>query len=170
LAEINFKARIDKVSTEAIIKKLGGLKAIITKKDADEIGRNCVEAMLEMIGKGTSPIQGNGRFPRYKNKLRYPGKANNKRGKLNSPVNLKLTGQFLNALNYKVMKTKEGYSVSIGFDDRLAQKKEQGHREGVNGQPERPTIPQPKNGETFARLVQQEYLTVIEAAVKRFTS
>lgn len=165
---IKFRARIDKKSTESIIKKLGGLKNIITKSDADAVGRNCVSAMLKQISQGTSPVQGWGRFPRYKDKKKYPGKANLAKGKKYSPVNLRLTGQFLESLNYRVHKGKNGYYVSIGYANRTAQKKEQGHREGANGQAVRPTIPQ--DGETFSRLVQAEYLSIIEEAVKRHTS
>jgi hypothetical protein len=165
---IKFKARIDKAATEKIVKKLGGVKDIIKKNDADAIGRNCVSAMLKQISQGTSPVQGWGRFPRYKDKNKYPGPSRLKDGKKYTPVNLRLTGQFLESLDYKVHKGKGGYYVSIGYGNRTAQKKEQGHREGANGQPVRPTIPQ--DGETFSRVIQEEYLSIIEEAVKRFTS
>lgn len=59
--------------------------------------------------------------------------------KRNRPVNLYLSGKMLADLTYEKLKTIAG--VEIGYFDRESQLKEQGHREGANGQPKRPTIP-----------------------------
>jgi hypothetical protein len=71
------------------------------------------------------------------------------------------------SLNYDVIATPSGVAVNIGYDDQLSIKKESGHREGVNDQPSRPTIPVIKNGEEFASRIQQAYLRILNAAIKR---
>lgn len=111
--------------------------------------------MLDLISKGISPINGRARFEGYaaqrqinKNKKAYPDNLKkdfpNKRKR---PVNLKLSGKFLKSLKaYPVTASK----IKIGYTSEYGKKLESGHREGVNGQPERPTIPE-MPGESFAR-------------------
>ncbi len=111
------------------------------------MGNLVVSEMLSLIGSGKSPIAGKGKFPKYKNPKKYPGKK-----KPHSPVNLELTGQFLSSLDSRVFKKGKGWGVEIGYTNDLAAKKEQGHREGANGQPKRPTIP--KGKQTFAKPIQ----------------
>jgi hypothetical protein len=62
-------------------------------------------------------------------------------GKRVRPVNLHLSGDFLNSLVWKVLGTGKAFEVAIGFFDSLSVKKEHGHRYMVGGQPSRPTIP-----------------------------
>ncbi len=65
------------------------------------------------------------------------------------PVNLFLSGKFLAALTYKI----SGRRLLIGYFDESQAVKEQGHREGANGQPIRPTIPQ--GNEEFSATIYQ---------------
>lgn len=120
-------------SWESLEKKL---KEPITKEDGDEMGELFVSQMRDLISKGISPIRGVGRFPGYKNPVKYPGKRKDAR-----PVNLYLSGQMMSALGFKTKKTRDGLEVTISYQDSEAETKERGHRDGAKGQPKRPTIP-----------------------------
>lgn len=94
----------------------------------------------------------------FMNKGRYPFTAEAKKeGKKPRPVNLELTGDFLKSLLVWFSGTGKTKAVHIGFKDDLSKKKEQGHREGANGQPKRPMIPQGNETLTpkYALLIRQ---------------
>lgn len=95
----------------------------------------------------------------YSVQSRYPGKQI-------SPVNLSLSGDMLRDLKFNVLATSSGsFTISVGYDTgTLSSKKEQGHREGVNGQPSRPTIP--AQGETFAASIQAIIRGAVNDSVK----
>ena len=114
--------------------------------------------MKSVIESGTSPIEGKGKFPRYKDPKRYPGKL-----KKPTPVNLKLTGEFLDALTADVVQGDYGKAVEIYYagDQEV---KEQGHREGSNGQPSRPTLPALK-GEQFSARIRKLYTDILRKRV-----
>lgn len=196
----------------------------LDRKVAVRIGDAVIEAMLDLISKGISPIQGRGRFPAYKwaafrNQLKKERSAVNKAlrkneqalfklrrmnqrqmlvaqkeanrrdigsvsgkypyneiarkyGKKARPVNLFLTGDFLRALQARVTGTAGEFGLEVGFfegsKDRFgteAYLKEQGHREGANGQPERPTIP--LGTEDFAVSIQDAIWRIIEEEIDR---
>ncbi len=105
-----------------------------TRAQAQRVANNAVVAMKDSIAKGLSPIAGKGRFAAYKNPSRYPGDLKPQR-----PVNLKLTGDMLAALQAKAL---SGETIEIGYFDSVESKKEQEHRDGARGQPRRPTIPE----------------------------
>jgi len=68
----------------------------------------------------------------------YPYSVKNKfPSKRERPVNLFLSGRFLNDLRAKPLKR----GLEFGFYTKLSTNKELGHREGANTQPERPIIP-----------------------------
>jgi hypothetical protein len=127
----------------------------LKKREMDFVARAIIFEMKQNISKGISPITGK-RFPAYKNPARYPGDQKPQR-----PVNLYLTGDFLDNLAYKIeLGTKP--KVLIGFWDQESILKEKGHREGANTQPKRPIIP--IGGETFSkRLLRQFDLAVTQA-------
>lgn len=81
------------------------------------------------------------------------------------PVNLFLSGDFLSNLTYSIAAKGKKKLISIGFLDDLSAKKEQGHREGVNGQPSRPTIP--KGTESFAQIIKLDIMKIMKDAIKR---
>lgn len=191
---------------------------------AQKIGFAVVDAILDLVAKGISPIEGQGRFPAYKwaairNQLRKESKAISKElsyvkkqlqgrrrlnqrqlltfqkernrreqgqagarypftaeaiaaGKKPRPVNLRLHGDFLEALRSQVVGTMGSYGLEIGFfpgsRDRKgveAWVKEQGHREGANGQPSRPIIP--VGTEEFAQVIQNTIWEMIEAEIDK---
>ncbi len=196
----------------------------LDKPLAEEIGKEVVLAMLQLISRGISPIEGAGRFPAYKwaefrnnlkkergsvtkalrkNKkslfvlrrknqrqlLQLQKNANKKQlgalsgkypftpeaialGKKPRPVNLHLTGDFLNQLRSVVIGTAGKMGLEIGFfpgsrdaNGVEASVKEQGHREGANGQPQRPIIP--INTEDFNQSIQNAIFEKIGDAIDR---
>lgn len=134
------------------------LQKPINKTTASEVGETVIKEMKDLISKGISPIQGNSRFPAYKYPKKYPGKRKGKR-----PVNLKLTGQFLDALSHKEKDSKSGVATEV-FYEGSESKKELGHREGVNSQPKRPTLP--IDGEDFAVKIKRKILKIYEARLR----
>lgn len=82
-------------------------------------------------------------------------------GKKARPVNLKLFGDFLDALEARVFSKK----LHIGYFDKDQEVKEKGHREGANGQYPRPTIPD--QNERFNASVQAELLKAIDQVLKK---
>lgn len=71
------------------------------------------------------------------------------------PVNLNLSGEFLDSLRATPTST----GVAIGFDNELSELKESGHREGVNDQPRRPIIPQGR--EQFSPSIYRRIVDVV---------
>lgn len=79
---------------------------------------------------------------------RYPDKQDR-------PVNLWLSGKFLKALGLRFPVK----GVAIGFYQEPYSLYEQGHREGANGQPKRPIIPQ--QGETFIPNIMRDVIVAL---------
>lgn len=130
-------------------------KALANKKPIDDVtaksvGIDVVEAIKDTVSRGVSPIDKEGKFPRYKNPKRYPGGL-----KPISPVNLKLSGDFLNALTHRIVPSEFGKGTEIFFTNNQ-EVKERGHRNGANGQPERPMLPT-ERGEDFIRQIRKIY-------------
>lgn len=124
-----------------------------------------VNLMKDRIAKGLSPIEGRNRFPAYKDTKKYPGKVKklypNKR---NRPVNLYLSGDFLKQL--RVISASATGRIVIGFTSKYGRTLEQGHREGANGQRERPIIPE--GSEELAKSIRLAILKLYEQAVRKF--
>lgn len=140
------KAKISADKVKRLQELLKELKKPVDQATANAAGKATVAAMKQLIARGVSPIKGNGRFPGYKNPDKYPGGK-----KPNRPVNLKDTGQFLYSLTYDPVASKNGFDTVIYYDGKEANDKETGHREGANGQRERPTIP--LRGESFSETI-----------------
>jgi hypothetical protein len=138
------RVRVTDKGFQDFVKKLDDLKNPVDRNTAKELGDSVRSEMLDMIQKGISPIRGNGRFPRYKNPKRYPGDQKPK-----TPVNLRLTGEFLSSLSLRLYKSDSGFGIEVFYKGEENEVKELGHRDGANGQPKRPTIPS-RRGEQFA--------------------
>lgn len=152
---------------EDVLRKLERATEPFTQKECEQIGQAVIAAMKQSIASGNSPIAGWGRFPAYKDPKRYPGNHKPK-----SPVNLKLSGDFLNSLTYSIFPHKSGRGFEVAFFYRGSDQniKEVGHRRGANTQPQRPTIPDASQGEKFSRLVEDAYMRVASQVVKRRTN
>jgi len=134
---------INKKATARLLKKLELLKNPTRKSDAQALGNLIVREMKKDIANLKSPIRGRGAFPALKDSYK---KVKQRAGKGGKP-DLKFTGKFLKSLRATVNKLKRGgYSATIGFSSAFSKTKELGHREGANGQKERPIIPNSKEG------------------------
>lgn len=125
-------------------KQIRGQLRFITTRDGTVVP---IEKRRGKKGKSFKPD------PRFKNKKVRP-------------VNLKLSGDFLGALDSKV--SVRGRSVKIGYFDRKQRKKEKWHREGAGGQLKRPTIPNPPE-EKFAAAVMDVFRRMVRKRLKEKT-
>lgn len=156
-------ADLKKALDEKLATALKGVK----KSDLDGMGQIVVKEMKDLIAKGISPIEGAGRFSAYikANEGGYPLTARKKYpGKKPRPVNLRLSGDFLDdGLDYRSNVGK--LTVEVGYFDKENINKETGHRDGVHGQPKRPTIP--KGNETFAQSIIRKLESQVQALMNR---
>lgn len=159
--------RYNQSDIDKLKKKLEELKAPVKQNDAREMGKRVVAKMLALIRSGTSPIEGRGKFPAYRGGYRKAISRGYFPGKNLTPVNLTLDGAFLESLTSGTVKRESGFGASIGFNDRLSQDKERGHREGANGQARRPVIPQPGRGESFVSSIKAIYIGILKDIIKR---
>ena len=79
------------------------------------------------------------------------------------PVNLYLSGAFLESLEAIVLGAAGQFTIEVGFFRDSEAIKEIGHREGANGQPERPIIPVDR--EEFAQVIQDVIWQIIEEEI-----
>lgn len=211
--------KIGKAIKDDLLRFLAFIEGSVNETVANDIAQAITNEMLNLISKGISPIEGQGRFPAYKwaafrNELkkeksaiasalrknkkglvvfrrknkrqillaqkeatrkgiagvtgRYPFTAEAiKLGKKPRPVNLFLTGDFLFNLEGRVTGAAGRCGIEIGFFDEKSAQKESGHREGVNGQPSRPTIP--VGTEEFAQTILNIIYRKMEEIVDRAT-
>lgn len=145
---------------ESVLEQVKLLGQKINKSTADDIGRTVTNHIQDLTSKGISTVREfKRRMPAYKNPPRYPGKRKPKR-----PVNLRLTGDFMNALTFKSRSSgTDGYKTEVFYNKESEDKKESGHREGVNGQPKRPTLPQ--GNERFAKLIENDVVEIYKQAL-----
>lgn len=124
----------------------------------NKVGETVVKEMKEMIASGISPIEGKGKFPRYKDPKKYPGSKKSK-----SPVDLRLKGDFLESLTHDEKPASFGYNTEIHYSQK-EEIKERGHRAGANGQPSRPTLPT-RSGEDFAVRIRQKFISIMRERI-----
>lgn len=167
---MKFKANLNEASFKAVVNKIKDLATPMGAKVAKEVGETVVDLMKTSIEAGNSPIAGRGKFQAYRGEYRkgiikrgYVSQDGTRYKKSLTPVNLKVSGKFLDSLKATVQRTKNGYAVVIGLSGNLSNKKEEGHRSGHNGQAERPIIPQ--EGEKFSQAIQRVYLDIINDAI-----
>lgn len=139
-------------------KLLQGNPRPIDSDTASDIGTEIIKQMKSRIAAGISPIDGRGKYERYKDPKKYPGKQKPK-----SPVNLELTGKFLDALSYELKSGDSGVETYIYYSGDKENLKEKGHRVGANGQPSRPTIP--GNGEKFDAVITKTFTDIYKKRI-----
>lgn len=164
---------------------LKGFEDVVDDRMANAVGYTIRQRMLQLIARGISPIFGYGRFPGYKGvsaarktsaKARAMRSSKSGRkpypfsvqkqfpAKRPRPVNLFLSGSFLSDLTFAVASLGRKKVIEIGYFEELSAKKESGHREGVNGQPKRPTIP--KGNETFSSVIISDILSLFRQGLR----
>lgn len=162
--------KIKNNSLNRFIDKLNTYKDVPNKSEANDIAEKMLKKIKELISVGISPISGR-KMPGYRGSYKQGIKDGvySKYGKQQRPINLKLTGDFLKALNTKTKKAanSQRYSVIISIDGEKEVLKEKGHREGANGQAERPIIP--KGSENFTQKVLVIFIEGINSAISKRT-
>lgn len=138
----------------------------IDKETAEAMGEAAIREMKSLIADGKSPVEGVGKFLPYKDPDKYPGKR-----KAASPVNLKLSGDFLESLTQKAKPDDAGFATELFYEgsDRNGvsnEIKEKGHAAGANRQPKRPTLPV-KKGSTFAQSVRLAFSKIAKERILR---
>lgn len=174
---------LNKVIRDALNKVVGQLNDSIGKNGAKQVGEAMIVEMKSLISKGISPIGKGGsgkKFPAYKavksalSRKSKKKKSTKKKGypysvqkqypsKKAQPVNLKLSGEFLDDIIVEsISKDKKGLKLDLGFSKQINRDKEEGHREGANGQPKRPiiTLPSEEYGQKM-KLAGEEVLKKI---------
>ena len=160
----------------------------VDQKTATALGRVIVKGIRDLTERGDSPIKGpgvSGKLPAYRRGYveqirrggrRFPGprqpagfRRRRFRGKSVRPVNLRLSGEFMRSLRFKVVNSGSGKGALIGFRTRESERKERGHREGANNQRKRPIIPEARRGETFAQRITQKVLAILNKRINAIT-
>lgn len=123
---------------------------------ANQLGYGITESIRGQTAKGINPTdEGGRRYAAYKHagkKGKYPDSAKKKfPSKRDRPVNLRLSGEFMSALNFYYQIGKEGMQIFIGYFDSKNVLKEKGHRKMAGGQPSRPTLP--SEGKDFNKTI-----------------
>lgn len=139
-------------------KQFANLKRLPVK-DVKAIAQTFIGKMKEEIARGLSPITRK-KFPRYKDTEKYPGKL-----KAHAPVNLELSGDMLSDLKTEaVITTGTEIYILLKYATRRSSLKEQGHREGANGQPKRPTLPQGRENfsDHLTKSLEADYAALME--------
>lgn len=151
---------------EFVVKLDKTRKTIIDRRTASKLGQETVDGMLRLIVSGFSPIKGPGirrAFRAYKNPDKYPGNR-----KPHRPVNLKLSGQFLEDLGFTIESSKTGFAPRVGYQTEESDKKEKGHREGAGGQRRRPTLPT-RSGQSLRDSIIDELTEVVQDRLDEVT-
>jgi hypothetical protein len=143
----------------AFLKKIDSISNVMNKTTATKVGEEVVDQIKTFTAGGVSPIAGNGKFPAYKDPKIYPGDRKPK-----SPVNLRLSGDFMSSLRATTKPDGKDYVAVVSYPGN-ENKKEQGHRDGANSQPKRPTLP--VKGETFAEKIKAAYTKIIEDRIDK---
>lgn len=120
---------------------LKDLKNIVDGATAKQLGETIISESRRFIAVGTSPVLGERRYPAYKNEDRYPGDRKPRR-----PVNLELTGEMLDSLQYQTRENGIRYGILSASDEVKTRAK--ANNEGTQHVPARPFIPD-KPGQQF---------------------
>lgn len=160
------KVKINLRDIQKLLSEVPAKAALTSNRKIAKLAR---EKILDLVSKGISPIEGNGRFdaykPKSKTKRTYPETVKKSYpAKRRRPVNLELSGKFLRALKSF---PKSVNIISIGFFSSYGETLELGHREGAGGQAVRPIIPS-EPGESFTKAIRAAILKEYREAIQRY--
>lgn len=129
--------------TVKVTVKLESVERIRKEVQSQAIKKQAANLLIDQIktfiAKGISPVFGFRRFPAYKNPDKYPADKKPKR-----PVNLKLSGDMLQALTFR---DRAKFGIEIGWFGGKQAKKAGNHNDG-DTVPQRKILPT-KKGERF---------------------
>ncbi len=122
-----------KVTTRFQILEL--IDGFVNNTTANAIGKTVVDEAKQNISEGLSPVRGYGRFERYKDRTRYPGKLKPAR-----PVNLELSGDMLKGYDYRIT-TDDTIEVGMVGGSAFDKEKAQYHNDGTPNMAQRKLVP-----------------------------
>ena len=141
------------------------LSEITSDKLSREVGKVAIPLIKKLCLSGQSPVEGRGRFQRYKDTSNYPGRIialDEYPGKTKSPVNLFLSGKMLDAIEA----FRSGKAIRLGiFNDNEALDRAIAHNEGKGKMPRRAFLPT-KDGEKFAQTIMRAIVDIFDKRVK----
>lgn len=146
-----------KVKTTSKFQILDLIDNFVDKATVREIGETIVTEAKENISQGLSPVRGYGRFEKYKNPKKYPGELKNQR-----PVNLELTGEMMDAYDYREGK-KDVVNVGV-YGSSFAREKARYHQEGTDKMAQRKLIP--GDGEEWSVSIMRKLREVYSTRLK----
>ena len=125
-----------KIKTE--LKRLKNYNTEVKEKFQKELengaaGYELIRILQDIIRKGISPVDGEGRFQGYSKSYKDSIKEGNYPGKKPSPVSMYLTGEMLGSLRF----VKENGKLFIEFEDEKAN----WHNKGKGNLPKRRLLP-----------------------------
>ena len=151
-----------KIKTDfKVVKKLNEEVKTKFRKEitTGSFGYELIRTIQDIIRKGISPVDGQGRFQRYSDSYRNAIKKGylgaNKRP---SPVSMFLSGEMLGSLKL----IEKGKRLFLQFDD----KKAAWHQNGEGRFPKRKLLPT-KRGETFNKRIVQIIIKALKQAVRK---
>lgn len=101
--------------------------------ESGEAGYELIRLLQDIIRKGVSPVDGEGRFQKYSDSYRKAIKDKRYPDKRVSPVSMYLTGEMLGSLRF----VKSGEKLFVQFDDKKAAY----HQKGAGNLPVRKLLP-----------------------------
>jgi hypothetical protein len=121
------------------------------------IGYEMVRTIQDLIDKGISPVDGEGRFEKYSDSYRNAIKAGRVEGKKTvSPVDMYVTGDMMGSLQ----SVERNGRVFVEFTDEKASY----HQEGNSKLPQRKLLPE--EGESFTKRITQLILKALRKATR----
>jgi len=133
-------------------------KNALDERVSAEANNTVLKKILALIGSGRSPVEGYGRFEDYKNPDKYPGTRKSAR-----PVNLRLTGDMLDELEFRSVSGNLVYGIHSDADNDIK------IRANVHNNGERDDIPQrkfvPSADEGFTSSVALELRNLIKRQI-----
>jgi hypothetical protein len=126
------------IKIKADLKKLKNYSKDVKEKYQEELnsgvaGHELIRLLQDIIRKGISPVNGEGRFEKYSESYREAIKSGKFPGKKISPVSMYLTGEMLGSLRFKKVQDR----LYIEFQDEKAAY----HQYGKGYLPKRKLLP-----------------------------
>lgn len=147
-----------KSDIKAVLKVTEDVKKRFRREiSAGSIGYELVRTIQDLVRKGISPVDKQGRFQRYSDSYRKAIKNKWIKKQGVSPVNLTLTGEMLGSLE----SVESGNKVFLRFNDKKARY----HQDGTSKMPMRRLLPEMK-GELFTKRITQLILKALKKSIK----
>jgi hypothetical protein len=126
------------IKIKADLKKLKNYNKEVKERFQDELnsgnaGYELIRLLQDIISKGISPVEGEGRFEKYSESYRTAIKRGDFINKKVSPVNMYLTGDMMGSLQFK----KSAGKLYVEFGDKKAAY----HQFGKGNLPKRKLLP-----------------------------